>query len=80
MYMLSKTNKYQINAKMYEKIFLIFLIFEQKIISQNKKEKMQNDNYFTQWAKGVQNGKRVCKEQNQLRPSPSQPSSTSSFV
>ena len=30
MYMLNKTNKCQINAKMYGKIFLIFFIFEQK--------------------------------------------------
>ena len=35
------------------KIFLIFFIFEQKIISQNQKEKRKNDQYITQWAKGV---------------------------
>ena len=40
------------------KIFLEFFIFVQKIWSQNQKRKMQNDNYFTQWARGVQMEKR----------------------
>ena len=53
MYKLNKINKCQINAKMGEKIFFIFFIFEQKIISQNQKEKIKNDQYITQWAKGV---------------------------
>ena len=35
------------------KIFFIFFIFEQKIISQNQKEKIKNDKNNTQWAKGV---------------------------
>ena len=68
MYMLNKTNKYQINAKMYGKIFFIFFIFEQKIISQNKKEKMQNDNYFTQWAKGCKMEKECAKSKTNSGP------------
>ena len=68
MYMLNKTNKCQINAKMCGKIFLIFFIFEQKILSQNQKEKVKNDKYFTQWARGVQNEKMGAKSKTDSGP------------
>ena len=37
---------------MYGKIFFIFFIFEQKIISQTQKQKTKHDQNITQWARG----------------------------
>ena len=45
--MLNKTNKWQINVKKCGKIFLVFFMFEQKMLSQNQKEKCKNNKYFT---------------------------------
>ena len=69
--MLKKTNKCQINAKMGGKIFLIFFIFEQKIISHNQKEKIINDQNITQWVRGVQMEKRGASSKlTQAQPKP----------
>ena len=50
----------------------MFFMFEQKIISQNQKEKCKNNKYFTQWARGYKLKKGGAK--SRTGPGPAQAS------
>ena len=64
-----------------KKYFLcFFFIFLQKITNQNQKEKIKNDKYIMQWAKGVQIEKRGAKSRLTQAQPKSTLSSTSSQI